>query len=51
MNRGFMYPYYEEWGDAKYLSGNLDFNPEKFRKSESGMHLMNARSLMTRFSG
>ena len=50
MNRKYMYPYYEEWGDARYLSGNMCFDLEKFRKSESGMHLMNARSLMTRFS-
>ncbi len=49
MNQRYMYPYFEEWGDGKYLSGNLDFNPEKFRRSEAGMHLMNARSLMTRF--
>ena len=50
MNKAFMYPYFEEWGDAKYLSGNLEFNAEKFRRSEAGMHLMNARSLMTRFT-
>lgn len=50
MNRKFMYPYYEEWGAADYLSGNLDFSLERFQRSESGMHLMNARSLMTRFS-
>ena len=50
MNRCYTYPYEEEWKDAKYLSGNLDFNLEKFQRSEAGMHLMNARSLMSRFS-
>ena len=49
MNRNYMYPYYNEWGDAQYLSGNQEFDLLKFQKSEAGMHLMNARSLMTRF--
>lgn len=50
MNKQFSYPYFEEWGDGEYLSGNEDFCMEKLQHTEAGMHLMNARSLMTRYS-
>jgi len=50
MNHQYAYPYFEEWGDGEYLSGNDCFDFEKMKRSESGMHLMRARSLMTQFS-
>ena len=49
MNNQYMYPYFDVWGEADYLSGNTCFNLEKFQRSESGKNLMNARSLMERF--
>lgn len=50
MNKKFSYPYFEEWGAGEYLSGNDCFDMAKMQRSEAGMHLMRARSLMTRFT-
>lgn len=50
MNRSFDYPHFDQWGDGEYLSGNDCFDYKKFQRSEAGMHLMRARSLMTRFT-
>lgn len=50
MNHFFHYPYYDQWSTGDYLSGNQCFDLQKLQHSESGLHLMRARSLMTRFS-
>ncbi len=51
MNKEFSYPYFEVWGAADYLSGSTCFDLEKFQRSEAGKHLMEARSLMERYTG
>lgn len=50
MNRHYNYPYMHEWGEADYLSGNDCFDLDALKHSEAGKYLMEARSLMTRFS-
>ena len=50
MNRYYDYPYMEEWGDGEYLSGNDFFDLERMKHSETGKHLMESRSLVSRFS-
>ena len=50
MNNNYMYPHYDQWGDGEFLSGNDCFDVERFKHSEAGMYLADARSLMTRFS-
>lgn len=49
MNHAYQYPYFEEWQDGEYLSGNACFDFEKMKRTEGGRHLMAARSLMSRF--
>ena len=50
MNRYYDYPYMEGWGDGDDLSGNSCFDLERLKHSESGKHLMESRSLMTKYS-
>lgn len=49
MNKKYMYPHFEEWGEGEFLSGNECFDFERLKRSESGKNLAGARSLMTRF--
>lgn len=50
MNKQYNYPYFEEWGDASYLSGNQELDVERFKRSEQGRYLAASRSLMSRFT-
>lgn len=50
MNRYYNYPHMDKWGAADYLSGNDCFDLNAMKHSEAGKYLMEARSLMTRFS-
>ena len=39
-----------DWGDGSYLSGNTDFDFQRFIHSEGGKYVIKARGFMTRYS-
>lgn len=49
MNSYYHYDFEASLGDGEDLSGNADFDFEKFKRSQSGKHLAKARSLMDRY--
>lgn len=49
-NKYYNYKEVNDWGDGSYLSGNTDFDFQRFIHSEGGKYVIKARGFMTRYS-